>query len=75
MIGRFSRPSGWNRKNVVVLFNRVVKLYTASCNVEGYVSDMIYYKALYLTEQMDLKFGSWLLENPNAVPVRIDLKS
>ena len=75
MIGRFSRPSGWNRKNVVVLFNRVVKLYAESCNVEGYESDMIYYKALYLVEQMDLKFGSWLLKNPNAVQVRIDLKS
>ena len=35
---------------------------------------MMYYKALYLADQLYLKFGSWLFENPDAVPVRIDLK-
>ena len=70
----FSTPSGWNRNNVLVLFNRTVKLYTASCKAEGYGADMMYYKALYLADQLYLKFGSWLFENPDAVPVRIDLK-
>ena len=75
MIGRFSTSSEWNRKNVVVLFNRTVKLYTKSCNVEGYGAEMMYYKALYLVDQMYLKCGSWLLENSDAIPVRIDSKS
>ena len=62
MIGRFSTPCGWNRENVVVLFNKTVKLYVKSCEVEGYNPNAMACKVLYLADQLCLKFGGWLLE-------------
>ena len=62
MIGRFSTSCGWNRKNVVVLFNKTIKLYIKSCEVEGYNPNAMACKVLYLADQLCLKFGGWLLE-------------